>query len=306
MDIGESPSVNRAGLPFLRSLYAALEARGRGSALVVSQVCAVAWWLVALHFWMQGRIPAWIDQQTTFLPLAQHFFNPYAIPSFVSPAWVALTLLPMGLLPLPLATLVQSCFYFALMTFVIFKYKGTFVTALIVFTSFVALDAVIECNIEWLVSIGLLVPPMLSGPFLLSKPQIALGVMLSYKRRDLLRALLVILLVFLVSLLIWGVWPLQMWQAVQSHSLGRDFNVAPVVLLPWPIAVGIGIVLAYFAFKRRDPALSILAWIFFVPYITLYSLLIPFCMIVIRYPRLGLLITVVMWILIIRVVIAAF
>jgi hypothetical protein len=59
--------------------------------------------------------------------------------------------------------------------------------------------------------------------------------------------------------------------------------------MPWPIAVGIGLVLAWWAFRRRDPILSILAWMFFIPYIAPVSLLLPFALVNVRWPRLGLL-----------------
>ena len=76
--------------------------------------------------------------------------------------------------------------------------------------------------------------------------------------------------------------------------------MAPLALLPAPVGVlisfGIGIALAWIAFRRRDPVLSILAWLFFVPYIKIYSLLLPLALLAVRWPRFALLVSAVMWI----------
>ncbi len=153
-----------------------------------------------------------------------------------------------------------------------------------------------ELNIDWIVLLGLLVPPTWSGPFLLIKPQDALGVVITYRRRTILRMAAVTLGLLVVTLLIWGAWPPAMWNAIRAYSLGRSFNLAPVSLMPWPLSIAIGLIMAFYAIRRRDRAVSILAWLFFVPYITLYSLLLPFALLTFKSARLALIISVVMWI----------
>jgi hypothetical protein len=154
-------------------------------------------------------------------------------------------------------------------------------------------------NIDWLACLGLLVPAAWSGPFLLIKPQVALGVWISFKRRDLVRAIIVSLLTLLASLVIWGDWITRL-PGYASSQLHWGSNMAPLALLPAPVAVpislGVGIALVWIAFRRRDPVLSILAWLFFVPYIKFYSLLLPLALLAVRWPRLALLISAVMWI----------
>jgi hypothetical protein len=263
--------------------------------LMLSQGLAIIWWAVSLWFQSLNLIPVWHDQRSTFTQLSAHLGDPYLVSGFVNPPWTGILLAPFGWLPLPLATLVQLCLYFAILTGVIFKFGGNRQTMLIALTSFVALDAALELNIDWLVCLGLLVPPAFSGPFLLIKPQNALGYWLSFKRRELVHTLLVVLVLLVISLLLWGFWPLQMLEAIRTNTLGRSYNLAPLALLPWPIAVAIGLSLSWVAFRRHDPVLSILAWLFFIPYITLYALLLPLALFAIRYPRVALLISVVAW-----------
>lgn len=265
--------------------------------LVISQGLAIVWWAAALWLRSLNLIPVWHDQSTTFTQVNAHLFDPYQVRGFVYPPWTGFLLIPFGLLPLPLATLAQMCLYFAFLTGVIFKFGGNRRTMLITLTSFIALDAALELNIDWLVCLGLLVPPAFSGPFLLVKPQNALGYWLSFKRREFVRAVIAVMALLIVSLIVWGLWPLQMLDAIRVNTLGRSYNLAPLALLPWPVALAIGLGLGWIAFKRRDPVLSILAWLFFVPYTTLYALLQPLALFAIRYPRVALLISVVVWIL---------
>lgn len=271
--------------------------KGLGKALICSQLFAVLWFLVAYYLRSTGRVPAWYDQETTFLVAPLHVLDPYTVPRFGNPPWAAVLLLPFSILPFYLAVLLQAGLYLALLTLIIFKFGGNFTAALIMMTSFIALDSVMEINLEWLICIGLLVPPAWSSPFLLIKPQDALGVMMSYKRRDFVRIILLSLVVVLISLIIWRDWPLLAWKAIQANVIGQSYNIAPMALLPWFISLAIGLVLAWRAFRQKDAPLALLAWIFFVPYIPLYSLTIPFAALTVRFQRLALIVSMVMWII---------
>lgn len=269
-------------------------------ALLVSQAAALVWWGAALLIRHAGiGVPVWYDQSITFTKVTD-ILNPYAVPTFLYPPWAALLFFPNSLPPLPAATLIQTCLFFALLTLLVFKYGGGLRAVLIALTSFVAFVAVLELNIEWMVCIGLLVPPAFSGPFLFIKPQVALGVWLSFSRGDLLRALGVLALVGGLSVLVWGAWPDRMIQAIRTYTLGTtaysQFNLAPLRWLPLPAALVLGFGMAWWAFRRRDPVLSILAWLCFVPYITFYSLLLPLTLSAVRWPRAALLISIVLWI----------
>ncbi len=264
-------------------------------ALLISQALALFWWLVTLWFGPAGHITTWFDQSNTFMQLPGHLVDPYQVPRFVGVPWTGVLLLPFGWLPLSLSVLIQLCLYFAILTGVIFKLGGNTRTVLITLTSFVAFNTALEMNLDWLVCIGLLVPPALSGPFLLIKPQDALGYWLSLKRGPLVHALIVTLVVLLISFLVWGAWPLPMWRSAQTNTLGQPYNLAPLVILPVPIALAVGLFIAWRAVRRHDAVLGILAGLFFIPYITLYALLLHLALVTTRWPRFALLVSVVMW-----------
>lgn len=267
----------------------------RVAALLASQAFALMWWGVALQIRAHELAPVWIDQQRIFIPVARQLADPFQVVFFANAPWTALLLIPFSLLPLPLAVLAQLCLYFAILTAVVFKFGGGLKTVLIVLTSFVAFDAAVELNVDWLVALGLLVPPTWSGPLLLVKPQVAPGYWLSFKGRQLLISGAVLLAVLLLSWVIWPGWPLQMREAAAPLT-ERAYNLAPMALLHPIISFVIGVALAWRTIKQHDPVLGILAGLFFVPYIAFYSLLIPLALAATRWPRMALLISVVMWV----------
>jgi len=272
-------------------------------ALLLSQLFGVIWWLAAYYLSVKMHVPAWYDQQADFLTVFERWHSPYVNPRFVYVPWTVIPLLPFHFFSLYSATLVQTCLYFGLLTLVIFRFGGGLTATLLALTSFIALDSTIELNIEWLTCLGLLVPPALSGPFLLIRPQDALGIWFTFNRKVLVRAIIVCLAVLLISLFVWGLWPLQMSQPQQSiSSLQQQINLAPSHFLSYPISAAIGLVLAWRAVRRRDPVFAILAWLFFVPYITFYSLLLHFAVLAIRFPRFALLISGLIWIIYGRIV----
>lgn len=262
--------------------------------LLFSLGMALIWWIVALVVRDQEWGIVWWDQEHTFTQVIHHLRDPYTIQGFVNPPWTGVLLIPFGLMPLALGVLVQTCLFFTLLTGVIFKFGGTKKTVLLVLTSYFALDAVLEANIEWLVLLGLLLPTAYSGPFLVIKPQSALGYWFSLRWRDLLIAVLVLLIFLLITLAIWGLWPVDLQRKVSRH-FEIPYNLAPMALIPIPLSLLIGVVLAYFAFKRHDPALGIFAWLFFVPYTVMYSLILPFACLAVRYPRIALAISIGLW-----------
>jgi hypothetical protein len=268
----------------------------RVKALIVSQVFALVWWGIALQVRLHALAPAWIDQENIFMPAARQVADPFQVGWYTNPPWAALLLAPFGVMPLSLSTLAQTALYFAILTALIFKFGGGLKAVLITLTSFVAFDAVIELNIDWLVALGLLVPPTWSGPLLLVKPQVAPGYWLSLKPRQLVYSVVFVLVVLLISLILWPGWPQAMRDAVAPLT-ERSHNLAPMSLLPPIISVAIGGVLTWCAVKRHDPLIGILAGLFFVPYIALYSLLIPFALAAIRWPRVTLLVSIVMWLI---------
>jgi hypothetical protein len=283
----------RERLPALRLAISPQLARALG----ISQGFALLWWLAIIWLQRAYGVAPWMDQVYAFRAAVAQFSDPFAVMSYVNPPWVLILFAPFSLPPLAISTLIQTGLYFAILTAIIFKFGGGLQVVIITLSSFIAFDAVLELNVDWLVCIGLLVPVAYSGPFLLIKPQLALGYYFAFRPRDWLRAGLNTLPVLLLSLLVWGWWPLEMLEKSQTLIVGRMFNIAPLNLLPWFVSLALGAGLALYAYRRRDPVTGILAWLFFTPYIALYSLPLALAMVAIRWPLAATIVSLALWVI---------
>jgi hypothetical protein len=259
---------------------------------------------VAAGFWLGFFVLAnldrigllvWGDQLGIWLQAPRNFGNPYVLPSFVSPPYISIFLLPLTALPPLLAILIQLCLTTVVLALLVYKHGGNWRTLLLVVSCYIMFHVTIELNVDWLVMIGLLVPPAWSAPFLATKPQLAYGVVLSYSRRDFVRFVIVGLILLIVSLLIWNQWPLQMLEATRRVISTAQWNTALIGLLTPFVAIPVGLLLAWRGFRRRDPVLCTLAGFFFVPYTGFYSHILSFTLVALRFPRVALLISIILW-----------
>lgn len=277
-----------------RSMLVALEEDYR-NAYIVAALLALAWWGVALYLRGQGTLLVWNDQEVTFSRALELIGMPYALPGFANPPWALIPLIPFTFFSLPVAVLLQLTIYFIVLTALMQRLGGKLRHVLLALTSPITFFVAMELNVEWIVALGLLVPPAWSPPFLLVKPQMALGYGLVFKRRDLVRALNVTLALFIISFLLWGFWIPDMIHSIQTYVLHRPINFAPMVFITLPGAFAVGAFLCWRGWRKRDPVYAVIGWTFFVTYIAHYSLQLPFTMFAARHPRAALLINLVAW-----------
>ncbi len=266
----------------------------------IAIVFAVVWWLLALSQRNGTRFLVWDDQTSTFLSALSYLRTPYESAGFFNPPWAMVFLIPFDPMPVELATLVQISLYFMLLAGVVYKFGGTKWSLLVALTSLLAVDTALEINIDWLVCIGLIVPATWSAPFLMVKPQAAFGYVFSFKRREFVRASIVGLVVILIAFVIWGNWPLELWNNMQLYQTNVLVNLAPISILTLPVSLIIGVILGIYAFRKRDPSLCTVAGLFFVPYTAPNSVLIIFTLLACRWPRVVLLVSAVSWFVVIR------
>lgn len=279
--------------------------RSLARALLFSQLMALVWWLAALGVNGLGLAFVWTDQGGIFMPAAQQFGAPYQVHGFINPPYTALLLLPFSLLPLPLSILLQLCIYFAALTGVIFKFGGGLRETVLALSSFIALDNALELNVDWFTCLALLLPAAWSVPLMIIKPQNALSVYLLENRQNILKVILAGLLTLAVTLPFWGFWPVDMLEAARSNLGWQWANLAPMHILSAPVSIVLGLLVGYIAFRQRDPILMILAWLFFIPYIKLYSLLLHFALAAVRWWRVTVIISVCMWVIYVGVIVLA-
>lgn len=276
--------------------------------LLAGLIFGLIWWLLALMIAQNEALRAfgltvWGDQQWTFLQIPHALADPYRVPGFVNPPWAAIFFLPLASLPLETATFIQTAIYFAALTLLIDRMgqgSGRWLALIAALGSPFAFDAVIELNLDWIIALGLLLPPVWSAPFLLAKPQIALGWVLGMKPPQIRRWIIVALLTLLASLLLWGDWPARLLDNGVRYPVSWLINVAPLAYLG-PLSLLLALFLVWRALHRRDPVLGVLAGLCLVPYIAPYSLLIPYTLAAVRWPRALLILTAALWISVVSI-----
>ncbi len=267
--------------------------------ILIALAFALIYWAVGLVIRSGDRLVVWDDLRSTFMDAGEFLDNPYDEAGYFAMPWANLFLLPFDPLPLELAALIMIALYFTLLAAAVNKFGGGKLSLIAALSSAIAFDAALEINIDWLVVIGLLIPREWSAPFLLIKPQTALGYPLAFKRREFVRAVIVGLLTLIAALLIWGVFPLDLLENIRRWETNPLVNIAPMSIIGVPLSILIGIGLAYFAFRRRDPVYSVAAGLFFVPYAAPVSALVMFTLLCARHPRACLFVSGLIWLVVI-------
>ncbi len=269
--------------------------------LAIALFSSTFWFLVVvLIIHPSGLIQEpWYDQQSNFTQVGKQFDYPWAIPRYVNPPWAAVILAPFSLVSLPIAVLVQLWITFSLLALVIHQYGGASRQVWLACSSYIAFDVALEVNIDWIVYLGLLVSPYLGGFLLLVKPQVALGAYIGEAPRQQIKALIGVIVMLVLSGIAWGQWVPNMLEAVEDTLIPQvdAYNIAPSFLMPRWVSWGIGLLFALYAFRFKQPLYGIFAWLFFIPYMPLYTFFLYFGLIAIKLPDLAVIISVVMWII---------
>ena len=265
--------------------------------LLIALVMAVILWGIAFQIRAHNLVLTWDDQVSSFTSALTFLSRPFDAAGFYNAPWTMFFLIPFDLIPLELATLIHILLYCLLLALVIHKFGGGQWALLLTLTSVIAVDMAIEVNIDWLIYIGLLVPPAWSAPFLMIKPQAAWGYVFSFRRDEFIRAALVGAVVLALSFMIWGNWLLDWQAATVRDDINPMANVAPLNFLPAWAVIPFGLGVGFYAFRKRDPLLCTLAGSCFVPYITINSTVLVFALMATRWPRLMFFLSIVMWVI---------
>jgi len=182
------------------------------------------------------------------------FFGKGNIPAFYPPwtKWVVSvlfwpTLIGLTLASVGVASLLRS---------------RNILSVLCVFVSLPVMWTVFLGQLDGVVLLGLLGAPWLI-PLALMKPQFAFFGLMA-KRSYVIG----VLATFLVSFMIWGLWPLQMFSVWSIHEEGKYVNDIAIGLVGTPLA------LILLWFSRGDMDMLMLAGSFMTPYLLPYSLIV--------------------------------
>jgi hypothetical protein len=259
----------------------------------VSEMVASAWkntrqrWVmvvvVVLGFaaigWAAARfLPEQIDWVRTYRPAARELLalrSPYNIKSFFYPAWILIPMLPIALLPDVVGNGVLFAVELAAILYVAIRMRAKPLSLIALLVSFPVLFLLLFGQMDWIVLLGFTLPAPLGLIFILAKPQVAVGYavfMLVESWRDggrfkkVLINFLPAVAFYLLSFLIWGFWFLGADPNVLVHKC--NFSAGA-------IGIPIGLVLTYLSLKHRKMEFSLLAGVFFSPYVCVHSWTVP-------------------------------
>jgi hypothetical protein len=190
---------------------------------------------------------------------------------YVYPPWVAGLLIPLGALPFRWGWGLICSLNFTLAILISRHFKMNLLKQILVLLSPPMLYILLHGQIDVL-CLGLLLLPRewwLIGS--ITKPQVTLGLIFGIPRKDWLKALGIAIGVMTVSLLIFGLWPLEVLRHPKEFA-AFSFNIWGGL---WPYQILLGIVMVFRAWKQKDDRYLIASSPFFMPYAAYSSLIGP-------------------------------
>ncbi len=256
---------------FFRSLqesFAASTARRQqllllvGATLVVCAVVAVALCLPELIDWTRSYRPA-----ALLLASGQ---SPYEIDSFTNPPWVLVPLIPLALLPSRLGGAILFVVTLCALVVVAIRVGATPLSLIAFVLSFPVFFMLLFGQIDWLVLVGVFMPPPVGLFFVLAKPQAGIAIAIFWLAEALRKGgfggavaeFAPVTLAFGVSIAVYGFWFLD----TPSGMVTAKYNFSL-----WPLSIPIGVTLLVSALRSRKRELSLLASPFLSPYVAPHS-----------------------------------
>ena len=247
---------------------------------IIVTVCVIVTLLVALF--VAVMLPAADDWHQTLRPASFAILrgeSPYSVPTYVSPPWVAVALVPLAILPEALGRGVLFVLTVLSVAYVARRMGADRVTMALLFVSPMMLDLLLTGNVDGLLFPFFVVTLGRAGQAgmaiaLLSKPQITIVYLIwrmhrwvrLHSVRDNAIKLIYVFIVVIASFVLWGFWPIEIaLRASDFLTAGRNYFSL------WPWLVPVGLVLTVKAFRERDYRYGVGASPFLAPYVMPYS-----------------------------------
>ena len=213
-----------------------------------------------------------VDFRDYFLPATKVALaggNPYSIEGFYNPPWTLLVIAPIAWLPGQMAQAAFLSTALFVTGFALYRLGIKALSATMIMLSLPAISMVAFGNLEWLVLLGLLMPPWLGLFLVLIKPQVGIGVLLywvivRWKKdgtRGVIKMLMPVTGALGLSLVAYGLWPLHLLGAAE-RSTGTGGNVAA-----FPFLIPFGIWILYRAVMAKKPVDALAAGPCFSPHL---------------------------------------
>ena len=219
-----------------------------------------------------GSLSIGVDWKFTFRPATLALISgqsPYDYAVF-NPPWAFLPLIPVALLSPGLGDAVMLVVGLLAFGFAAYRLKAPPWMAAMMMVNPWTLANAGNGNIDWMVAIGATLPPQIGLFFVLTKPQLGIGLVLFWlvqawdqgKVREVMRVFAPVTLAFLVSFIPYGFWPLKMMKLTGDIWWNGSL---------WPGGLIIGVALLVYALHRRSFPVSMISSPFLSKYLTIHG-----------------------------------
>jgi hypothetical protein len=212
-----------------------------------------------------------VDWKNSFRPATLNLYSlrsPY-IPGTFNPPWAFIPLLPIALLPADLGVAVMFTLNLFVIALVAHKLGAKPLAIVILLFSPPVLLSSFNCNIDWMVALGLIVPPPIGIFLVLVKPQAGLIIALFWCyqawKRGRIRALSILLIpVIMATIISIFVYPTWLWQLFEVGKYNYNISL-------WPNLIPLGLILTFLALRKSQIRFAVLASPFLSPFVALTS-----------------------------------
>lgn len=227
---------------------------------------------IGVAWWLSPYTPRGVDWYTVFRPACLAFLSgrsPYTVEGFFNPPWTLFPLIPFALLPENVGRTLLIFVGFAAYLSIGHLLGGSRGAILAVLLSPPVMHGMLVGNIDWLPLLGVVMPPQIGLFFVSMKPQIGFAIVIfwlveTWRAGGWRRTLAVFApfsLAFMLSILLYGLWPLR---ARVEISLWWNASL-------WPVSLPLGMVLIVRAIRKRQLSYAMAASPCFSPYILFHS-----------------------------------
>jgi len=215
-----------------------------------------------------------VDVITFFLPAARELLagrSPYSVHGFYNPPWALLPFIPLTWLPERWALWLYLIMSVGVLLFVAWRLSGDWRIGALFLLAPPTLYSLGSGTLEWLVLLGLILPPRWGILLLVIKPQVGIGAIVYHvveawrgKRwRGVIDLLIPLAVLLAASFALYGLWPLQ---GDVDWAVSGRWNAA---LGPWAVAAGVWIL--YRGLQDRHVGTATAASPFFANYVGAHS-----------------------------------
>mgnify|MGYP001766804113 CR=1 FL=1 len=215
-----------------------------------------------------------VDFHNCFRPSvigALHGRSPFEIACYFNVPWAVLPLIPIAILPEQIGRAVL--FVCALIAYIFAAQRfGAKPLSLVFFLlSPPVIHDLINGNLDWMVVLGFVLPHPIGIFFLAIKPQLSAALALFWLIEDwraggwrlVLRNYMPVAIAFLLTLAIYGIWPLR-------FGIGLEASWEANASL-WPMSIPVGLALMIAAIRQRNQRFATAASPCFSPYLKFHS-----------------------------------